>query len=245
MYLPMKIKNLLTALLVIIAMPLYSQNRSTYRSGISAEENLRAISDISPTSGGGMGFDTRYKGVKGSPMLFDTLQSSYLKITGQEKYLMLDSDIDLINNAVRFIHPSTKQVMAVPASRVEELIISRGDSDLVFRIMNGSLLKRKTNDPVFYQVLNDDSFKLLRVPVKEFMEANYKQLYSPGRNYDEFYTVNKYFILTNDGSVLQCQLSEKSLIKLFPQKKEMIKKIAGEKNFDNKAQMVTEILKSF
>ena len=238
-------KRYVLFLLLLFPAALYPQNRGTYRTGITAEENLKAISNISPTSMGGIGFDTRYKGVKGSPMMFDTLQTSYLKIVNQDKYLLIESDIDLIANCVRFFHPRTKQALAVPAANVEELIITRGDSDLIFRTMSGSVLKKKPEDPVFYQVLNDDTWKLVKFPVKEFLEANYKQVYSPGRVYDEFYTVNKYFIVSPDGTMHQCQLSGKSLSKLFPEKKEIIKSKTENKNYTDKVQMVIDILKSF
>jgi hypothetical protein len=238
-------KTIIVFLILMMSVQVFSQNKGTYRTGITAEENLRAISSISPTSGGGIGFDTRYRGVKGSPMLYDSLHTSYLKIEKQEKYLQIESNIDLISNCVRFFHPKTKEPLAVPASNVEELIISKGDSDIVFRVMKGTQLKRKSDEPVLYQVMNDDQFKLIKLPVKEFMEADYKPLYSSGRQYDEFYLTHKYFITSPDGSVRQCQLNEKSLVKLFPDKKDLIKKAASEKKYANREQMVVEILKSF
>ena len=64
-----------------------SQVTSIYQKGLSAEQNLNAIRNITPYSIGGVGFDTRYEGIKGSPRLFDTLLPSFLNVKGQDYYL--------------------------------------------------------------------------------------------------------------------------------------------------------------
>jgi hypothetical protein len=86
---------------------------------------------------------------------------------------------------------------------------------------------------------------LIKVPSKDFIEADYKQAYSPGRKYDEFVTVYKYYILSPDGNINQCQLSARSVSKIFPDKKELIKSKAEEKTYTDKELMVIEILRSF
>lgn len=236
---------LLFLFLILLIQSNRAQDKSTYRTGITAEENLRAISNLSATSIGGLGFDTRYKGIKGSPMLFDTLYPSFLKINNQDTYIQIESNIDLVSNSVRFLNPKTKQMVSVSANRIEELIISKGNSDMVFRTMEGTQFKKGTSDLVFYQVLNDDSYQLIKVPFVEFTEADYKQAYSPGRQFDEFNTKYKYYIISADGSVRQCQLTEKSLIKIFPDKKELIKNTTKGRTFTDKENMVISVLKNF
>ncbi len=224
---------------------LNAQGTNVYKSGISAEENLKSIANLGAFSVGGIGFDSRYDGVVGSPMLFDTLLISYLKISNQEKYIEVPSNIDLVANSIVCMHPKNRQLITIPGNRVTELIIRNGNNDMIFRTMNNEFLNKKPSGIVFYQVLNDDHYKLIKVPSKEFIEANYRQAYSPGREYDEFVTTYKYFIITPDGTVEQCQLSEKSIVKLFPDKKELVKKIAAGKTYTDKETMVTDILKSF
>ena len=51
--------------------------------------------------------------------------------------------------------------------------------------------------------------------------------------------------ISPDGNINQCQLSEKSIIKIFPDKKEMIKNMTKEKTFTDKEAIVIEILKHF
>lgn len=238
-------KSFTTLIIILIAAILNGQERNTYQTGITADENLKAISNLSALSIGGIGFDTRYKGVKGSPMLFDTLLISYLKISKQEKYIEVPSNIDLVTNSVICMHPKTKQIISIPGSKINELIISDGNNDMIFRTMSNEFLNKKSGEHIFYEVLNDDQYKLIKVPSKDFIEANYKQAYSPGRGYDEFVTTYKYFIMSPDGQINQCQLSEKSIIKLFPEKKELIKNMTKEKTFADKEALVIEVLKNF
>ncbi len=232
-------------ILIVFVTGLNGQVKNTYQTGISAEENLKAIANLGALSIGGIGFDTRYKGVKGSPLLFDTLQFSYLKINQQDKYIEIQSNIDVVSNSIICLHPKTKQLISIPGYKINELIIRNEDTDMIFRTMSNDNLKMKSGEYIFYQVLNDDAYKLIKVPSKDFIEADYKQAYSPGRNYDEFVTEYKYYILSPDGKINQCQLSAKSVSKIFPDKKELIKKKSEEKTYTDKELMVIDILKSF
>jgi hypothetical protein len=238
-------KSFTILIIMLMAAVLKGQVKNTYQTGITADENLKAISNLSALSIGGIGFDTRYKGVKGSPMLFDTLLISYLKISKQDKYIEVPSNIDLVTNSVLCMHPKTKQLISIPGNRINELIIRDGNNDLIFRTMSNEFLNKKTGEHIFYQVLNDDLYKLIKVPSKEFIEANYKQAYSPGRGYDEFVTAYKYYIISPDGHIDQCQLSEKSIIKLFPEKKELIKNVTKKKTSSDKEALIIKVLKNF
>jgi len=231
---------LITAVLLTEA-----QNKNVYQQGISAEENLRAIANLSAFSIGGVGFDTRYKGIKGSPMLFDTLLTSFLKINSQETYIQIESNIDLVNNSVLFLNPKTKQMVAISGNKVTEIIIRNGGSDMIFRTMEGTNFKKNTSDFVFYQALNDNPYQLIKVPSIEFTEADYKQAYSPGRQFDEFNTTYKYYIISDDGSLRQCQLTERSLIKIFPDKEKIIENVTKGKSYPDKETMIIDILKNF
>jgi hypothetical protein len=238
-------KQFIFIILILLITQLSAQQKNSYQTGITAEENLRAISNLSATSIGGVGFDTRYKGIKGSPMLFDTLLPSFLKINNQENYIQIESDIDLVSNSVYFLHPKTKQMVSVSGSRITEIIIRQDNNDMIFRTMEGSYLKRNSGDFIFYQVMNNSPNQLIKVPVIEFTEADYKQAYSPGRQFDEFSTTYKYYIILADGTLHQCQLTEKSLIKLFPDKKELIRTVTSGKSYPDKEAMAIDILKNF
>jgi hypothetical protein len=219
-----------------------SQTTSVYQKGLTAEKNLNAIQALAPYSNGGIGFDTRYEGIKGSPRLFDTLLPSYLNVKGQDYYLQLRTDIDVVQNALLFIHPQTGKLLALPSSMVNELVVDSKGKELIFRTTSGKHFEKEMKEQKFYQVLGEGPFPFIKMPVKIFTEANYKGAYAPDRKYDEYETKFRYYIFGSDSTFHQVQLNRKSLIKLFPEKKEIIEKAIGSKTYGSDEEMVLVIL---
>ncbi|HBC77964.1 MAG TPA: hypothetical protein DCZ51_05000 [Bacteroidales bacterium] len=234
---------------VLLFLPFYSycQQTSTsiYQKGISAYENLQAIGNLSPYSPGGVGFDTRYQGVKGSPRLLDTLLQSYLRIGGREDYFELLADLDLVSNSVIYEHPKTKKLFAVPLDVISEVIINKDGKELVFRSTMGKRFDRDLREQKFYQVLNDGKFQFIKIPVKTFIQANYKGAYSADRPYDEFQSDAKYYLMNSDGIFCQIQLNKKSVAKIYPEKKKLIDQLARDEANTDKEAMILSILDKF
>jgi energy-converting hydrogenase Eha subunit F len=142
----------------------YSQQASAiYQRGLSAAENLKAIANLGPYSQGGIGFDTRYEGIKGSPRMLDTLLPSFLRLEGQDYYIELLADIDLVKNAVIYIHPKTKQMFSIPGDLISELIINNDGKELVFRTTKGKTFEKEMKEQKFYQVLKDGKYQFIKV----------------------------------------------------------------------------------
>jgi hypothetical protein len=165
----------LCALLSVVG---YSQASVVYQRGLAAEENLKAISNLGPYSPGGIGFDNRYEGVVGTTRLFDTLLPSFLRISGQDYYIQLQADIDLVNNALIYIHPKTRKLFTVPANVISELIIQKDGKELLFRTTTGKAFDKEIKDPKFYQVLKDGQYQFIKIPLKTFVQAEYKGAYT-------------------------------------------------------------------
>ena len=104
----------------------FSQVNNPYQSGLSADKNLNAILKLAPYSDGGVGFDSRYEGIKGSTRLFDKLLPSYLKIKGTDYYLQLETDIDIVKNYLLFLHPKSGALLSIPPDMVYEVVINNG-----------------------------------------------------------------------------------------------------------------------
>jgi hypothetical protein len=230
---------------ILIANSIYSQGSSTYQKGITAEQNLKAIGNLSPYTPGGVGFDNRYEGIKGSPRLFGKLLPSFLKLNGQENYMQLEADIDLMQNIVLFTHPKTGTLLSLPSGMVSELVITSEGKEMIFRTTSGKNFEKELKEQKFYQVLKSGPFMFIKMPVKTFTEADYKGAYSADRRYDEYETTDKYYIFTDDGIFHQIQLNKKSLIKLFPGKKEIINATIESKTFENEEEMVLAVLEKF
>lgn len=220
----------------------YSQVNNQYEKGVSADKNLKAILNLTPYSDGGVGFDNRYEGIKGSVRLFDKLLPSYLKIKGTDYYLQLETDIDLVRNTLLFLHPKSGELLSIPCDIVSEVIIKNDSKELVFRTSEGKKFEKELKEKKFFQVLKDGPILFIKMPVKTLTEADYKGAYSSDRRYDEYETKYRYYISGTDNVFHQLQINRKSLLKLFPDKKELINNIIESKAYDNDEDMVLAVL---
>jgi hypothetical protein len=229
--------------LILIFCKVYSQENKLYQNGLTAEQNLNAIGNLSRfANAGGTGFDTRYEGIKGSPRLFEKLLPSFLKVKGQDFYIQLETNIDLAGNVLLFNYPKTGKLMAIPSDKIEEVKISSEGKEMVFRISRESEFEREIKDGRFYQVLREGQIFFIKLPVTKLIEADYKAVYSPDRRFDEYTTYYKYYIMGTGGKFQQIQLSKKSLIKFFPDKKDLINRTVGEKSYTNNEEMILDVL---
>ncbi len=200
----------------------FPQTANTYQGGINGELNLQAIANLNTSSAGAVSFDTRYEGVKGTPRLFDTLLTSLMLVKGQDKYIQFNSDLNIAENSLLYTHPRTGVLMEVPSDVVTELIIRKEGRDLIYRTTSGVNFEKGMKENRFYQVLREKSPQLIKVPEKIFIAANYKGPYTVDRRYDEYRPEKKYFIEGADKVFRHLQLNKKSLIKQFPEKKDII-----------------------
>lgn len=223
----------------------FSQVPVQYKSGEAAEDNLNRILNLNPTGSGGMGFDSRYQGVKGSPTLFDTLLTSFVRLSGSEEYLKLNSDFDIYQNNLIFSHPKTGKLQSLPAKYVSEVITRSDSGDKVFITTINLKFEKEIKEVKFLQVLKDGQFSFVKMPVRNLIEANYKNAYSAGIKYDEFEALSKYFVMCGDSIYRAIQLNKKSLIKLFPDKKKLIESLSGNLAPSDNEEYIISILSRF
>jgi hypothetical protein len=219
-----------------------AQDTRIYQKGITAEQNLKAAVNVSPYSPGGVGFDTRYEGIKGSPRLYDTLFPSILKIKGQKDYFELDTDIDPLSNYLIFSYPKGSKLQSIPADMISEVIITKEGKDLVFRTEEGSKFDKSIKDNKFFQVLTEQPYLFIKLPVKTFTNADFKGAYSSDRRYDEYSTIFRYYVLTPDGVYNKIQLTRKSLAKVFPAKKDFINKFPDDASYADDEELIKAII---
>ncbi len=222
----------------------HSQKTSLYQTGILGEENLKAIANLNPNSTAVFGFDTRYEGIKGSAMLLDTLTDSFLLVRGDEKYIRFKSDVNLVKNSVVFRHPVSGKLLEISSDIVDELIFNKDDKELSFRTTKGVNFDKEFREIKFYQVLKTGTNQFIRMPLKTFIEADYKGGYSSDRRYDEYVTSYKYYILGTDNIFHQLLLTRKSVGKMFPGSKALIDKSFREKPDGDPQEIVKSILEN-
>jgi len=229
-------------ILLLIRCQLYSQENVLYQTGLTADQNLEAIGKLAPYSTGGVGFDSRYEGIKGSPQLFENLLPSLLRVQGQEYYLQLESNLDITRNLLIFKYPRTGKLLSIPSDMVKEVKIKSNGNEMIFRVTREKNFEREIKDGRFYQVLMDGDILFIKLPIKKIVEADFKAVYSPDRRYDEYTTYYKYYIMRSDSTFHQILLNKKSLIKIFPEKKELISNSFEEKSSENDEDVVLNVL---
>jgi hypothetical protein len=239
-----KLKSITFCLLFIIRA--FPQENSLYQTGLTAEQNLNAIGNLARSSSSAIGFDTRYEGIKGSPLLFDTLCPSFLHIKGQDFYLKLRTNIDIITNSLIFIYPKTGKLLSIPADMIKEVKINNEGKEMVFRTAKGNTYAKDFKGHKFFQVLKEGQFQFIKIPVKKLIAADYKEVYGADRRYDEYTTYYKYYIMSSDSVFHQIQLTKKSLEKVFPGRREMIDNAFEAKSCkNNNEELVKDILDRF
>jgi hypothetical protein len=239
------VKEVLIAFTFLIFSDVFPQGTNPYQKGLSAEQNLNAITNLSANTSGGMGFDSRYEGVKGSPRLFDTLYPSLLKVKGQDYYIKLESDIDVFHNRLIFIHPKTKKLLSIPSEIVTEVVISPGGNDQLYRTSAGMKFDKEIKGQKFCQILRDGEYQFIKMAEKTFNEADYKGLYSVDRRFDEYETKYRYYLMGKDSVLHQIQLTRKALTKLYPDKKNKIDMVFNSDSFKNDEDRVLSVLNQF
>jgi len=221
------------------------QISNPYKSGISAEQNLIAIGKLNPNAHGGIGFDERYEGVKGSPMLFDTLLQTYVKVKGQEYFLQLDADIEAEANCLKYKNPSDGRFYTLGTDMIKELVFFNDGQYLAFRTTIGLPFEKAMRDQKFCQVLNSGKPALVKIVYKVLVKADYKGAYTSDTRYDEYKTDYKYYLKGPDSLFHQVSLSKKSISKLYPDRKEQINNSPDPSELLNKEDMVLGIIKGF
>jgi hypothetical protein len=237
--------HFLTALLIPINIT--CQVPAKYQTGLIAEKNLAAIGNLSPNSAGGMGFDERYQGVVGSPLIFDSLLISYLTVKGQDNLIItVEADINAFENNLIYKHPKTGKIFAITADKVKNLSVFYNGKEMIFRTTEDLSFKKPLKEIRFVQVLYSGKPEMLKMADKKFVEADYKQLYSVDRRYDEFITEYRYFINGPDSLYHQVSLTKKSINRIYSDKKDLLEKLDDKASSANdKENVMISILKEF
>lgn len=215
-----------------------------YKSGLTGAQNLAAIGKLNPNAPGGLSFDDRYEGVKGSPYLFDTLMTSFLRIKGQNEFMNIETNINAYENSLLYRNPSTGRLYEIAAHNISDLVVISNNEELYFRSTEGLSFEKPMKEPLLCQVLNSGKAQFIRIPRKVFIKADYRGAYTADRRYDEFRTEYRYFLSGPDNICYQVNLTKKSIEKVYPDKKELIRNFDESSFSGTKEEMILAILRS-
>ena len=236
-------KSILNLAFMFLTLTSWSQQLSEASQRVfKSVENMQSVINLNKISQTGITFDTRYEGVKGSPRLNDTLLPSFLKLAGQDYYFQIKADLDLVNNALIYAGSESGQMYSIPSSDVSEIIINKDDSELLFKTTSGKKFEKDLKENRFYQILSEGEYEFIKIPMKGFLRADNQGAYTADRRYDEYVNETRYYLKGRDGTYYQVQLNRKSLLKVIPEKKEIIEKAFSKSSSDDKESLVMSIL---
>ena len=235
------VKKLCLLILCLLATnSIYSQDEHTRQ----INKKLKILSKPTPDSPGGYVFDNSYEGLQGTPFLFDSYVDMLVKVKESDSYFNLEANIDLVGNAFLYIEEPSRQALSIPAQRVAEVIIENEVKNIIYRTTEGKEFNPGLREIRFYQVLKEQPYEFIKIPVKIFIPADYSGGYTAKRRYDELKMEYWYYVSGNDNTFRKIKLNPKSLIRLYPEKKSTIKKIIKSGSYTNDEEMILSILEN-
>lgn len=185
---------------------------------------LKVLSSPSPDVAGGYVFNNSYEGMKGGPLLFDKFLGLKIMVKEVDYYIQVEANIDLLNNSLLYKDPDSGQLYSIPSDRIAELIFEDENDTMLFKTTeNKQFDADDMKETRFIQVLKKGADSFVKIPYKIFVPADYAGAYTAKRRYDEYRTEYRYFVMSSQNIYKEVKLTKNSLIKVFPEKREMIK----------------------
>jgi hypothetical protein len=238
-------RKILTILICILAItPAYSQGVNTFQHTEDINRKLKALSTTTPDKPGGYIIDDSYEGVKGETCLFEKFLPLLVKVRESDYYLPVEANLDLVRNYFLYKEPVTNQIMSIPSERIVEVVIKSDKENLVFKTTKDLVLKPEIKEIKFIQVLKKEPVEIFKIPFKILIPSDYKGAYTAKRRYDEYKTTTRYYVLSHDNTYNQIRLTIKTLIRLFPDKKDtIIKAFRDKSDSDDEARFLSVLEK--
>ncbi|PHN05736.1 hypothetical protein [Flavilitoribacter nigricans] len=217
--------QLLLLIMVLGSGLLPGQNRPTNTS--YTEQDLQDLSNLNPGSGAVRSIDTRYEGVKGSPFLNEDWQKGTFELAGKTGYgeeVLVKLDLA---DQILYFRLNNGFTGTLPTNKVRSLqLMTDSGSPRLFRVFPEGRIEGSNSPKLrFYEVLLDDQFVLLRLPAKEFRQADYQGAYSSNKRYDEFIDQSSLWLQENGQAFQKVKLKKKAIEKALPDHSQEIQRI--------------------
>ncbi|MFN7119682.1 MAG: hypothetical protein ACK4TA_23000 [Saprospiraceae bacterium] len=176
--------------------------------------DIQGLNDVSPYNRGAKGFDLRYEGVRGTPLLFDDWQTAKIQLADRDTFgATAKINVDLEQNLLILQLPGEKVGQVSPyklkAFKIED---AASRQTQLWTVLREKEVEGTTNSQEkFYELLHQGKFTLLKSVKKTFKRANYKEAYSIGARYDEYIKGVDYWLREGDKPFQEIKLKRKSL----------------------------------
>jgi hypothetical protein len=201
---------------------------------IDQQENLRQLATLGPLSPGARGFDNRYEGVRGSPLLFEDWREARIVVQGgTAEGEQAEININQYDNLLVVRFPGG-QAGTVPVAKIRMLHVKTPAGTRTFESLPATMVENDSEEEKrFYEVLRQGKFTLLKAHEKIFQKADYKGAYSTDRRYDEFLDRQVYYLRGPDGPFEKLnKLKSKAIEKTLPGYEKEIGEIVNKEKLD-------------
>jgi hypothetical protein len=209
------------------------------------EQNLRTLGNLSPLSVGAIGFDDRYSGIKGTPLLFTTWQWGTIQFAKNDTMSApFKMNIDLVKNTliVQLRNGSLGEITAVNVKKVQ--FKSEADDTSQLLVASEKAVEGKNSVRLkFYEVFYDGTMRLLKSTDKQFKKADYKGAYNSGNTYDEFLTEENYWLSVDGKRFEKVKIRRKEIETVLAAHAERITELSKSNKLNlNELQDVVQLL---
>ena len=157
-------------------------------------------------------FDDRYRGVKGTPFLFDNWNEGSLRMRYVDNQISVVDEVKIkmnVHNTHIFANPKGSNQVLELNRAVDQISLYLDKDTMHYQIMRIDDQKRIT------EIMVQAKINLIKVHYKEFKKADYTGAYSTGKTYDEYRTENSYYVQYFE-ELHKVKNSRKFWIGLFP-----------------------------
>lgn len=211
------------------------------------EITLIGTNDISPYNRGSKGFDLRYEGVKGDPLLFKDWQTTSIQLTNRDTFsASAKINVDLIAQ-VLIIQLRNGTSGQIPLSKIKAFKIENPDGTTrLWKIYSEKEIEGSTGEGLKpYEVLVEGDFTLLKRMDKKFKKASFKEAYSIGNRYDEYVPTTDYWFREGKKPYQEIKLKRKAIEEALSAHTETVEKAMKAQKLDLTSEKeVVQLLKT-
>lgn len=215
-------KFLSISFFLVFSYCLIAQSDSEYRA-----VNLEHLN--SGTSHGIYTFDKKI-GYDGTQFIFKEYKKGTVLLNNKTKLENIMINLNNHTCELFFIDLKTKNKLVIKTSVINGVYVNNN----FYKPIINTVFDELVNNMAFFNILADkEKYILIKYTHINLREANYKGPYSPNAKHDTYTPEDKYFIKIGSTNFKKIKVSRNNIQKLLPMKKDEIKKLFKNRNFDS------------
>lgn len=200
--------------------------------GVETQTNLQQLGATNDPTQVVRQFDSRYQGIKGTPLLWDDYVSGTIKFKDGRTFRVSYVNFDLVDDS--FVYKSSRNDKVLVLKNVEYFRTDSVSCKGIFCFLKFFALSAQTAPSGYFSVIAEGKNTFLCKLYKTILKADYKGAYSAGQNADRFVEERQFFMVDSIGTVRRFKPSQKSISELFFKNRDVVKRLVNEKNYNLK-----------